>query len=78
MLGRSLPFVSTGNADIDRAFETWRALLGPLVQKQLVTVVSAPATSTSPGDSGQIAYDSGHLYVCIAPGNWVRAAFGSW
>jgi len=39
---------------------------------------SAPSTSGSTGSPGQIAYDSTHIYVCIATNTWVRAAASSW
>lgn len=39
-----------------------------------ITRVAAPATSTSTGTAGQMAYDSGFIYVCTATNTWVRAA----
>jgi hypothetical protein len=42
------------------------------------TVTSAPATATSPGKPGQIAYDATHFYVCVAADVWVRAALATW
>jgi len=41
-------------------------------------VVAAPATATSAGSPGQIAYDATHFYVCIASNSWVRATLASW
>lgn len=41
-------------------------------------VVAAPATATSAGSPGQIAFDSTHFYVCIASNSWVRATLASW
>jgi len=38
----------------------------------------APATATSAGVSGQIAYDSTHIYVCIATNSWIRASASTW
>lgn len=37
--------------------------------------VAAPSTATSAGTTGQIAFDSTHLYVCISTNNWIRATF---
>ena len=34
----------------------------------------APTTSTSVGLSGQVAYDSGYMYVCVTDNNWRRLA----
>jgi len=38
----------------------------------------APATATSAGVAGQIAYDSTHIYVCIATNSWIRASASTW
>lgn len=34
---------------------------------------SAPATASSTGVAGQLAFDSTHIYVCVATNTWVRA-----
>lgn len=39
--------------------------------------VPAPATSTDVGNAGQIAYDSGFIYVCVAANSWKRAALST-
>lgn len=39
---------------------------------------STPATSTSPGVAGQIAWSSTYLYVCVATNSWKRTAITSW
>lgn len=39
---------------------------------------SAPATASSAGVAGQIAYDSGNLYVCVATNTWVKASLTTW
>jgi hypothetical protein len=39
---------------------------------------SAPATHTSPGVTGQIAWDSGYVYVCVATNSWKRTALSTW
>jgi len=41
-------------------------------------LISAPATATSVGIQGQIAYDSTYVYVCIATNTWKRAALSTW
>ena len=40
-------------------------------------IVAAPATATSTGKPGQIAYDAGHVYVCVAVNTWVRATLAT-
>ena len=39
--------------------------------------VAVPATATSTGVAGQVAYDATHFYVCIATNTWVRAALAT-
>lgn len=41
-------------------------------------VVAAPATATSTGTAGQIAYDASYFYVCVATNTWKRAALATW
>lgn len=37
-----------------------------------------PASASATGTPGQIEWDSGFIYVCIATDTWVRAALSSW
>ena len=37
----------------------------------------APATATSAGIAGQVAYDSGFFYICIATNTWKRVAIAT-
>jgi len=41
-------------------------------------MVSAPATSSSSGISGQTAFDSSYFYVCVSPNTWKRIVLSSW
>jgi hypothetical protein len=41
-------------------------------------IVTAPASATGPGTPGQIAYDSDHIYVCVATDTWKRAPLSTW
>lgn len=43
----------------------------------IVKSVTAPLTSGSPGVQGQIVYDGGFVYVCVATNTWKRAALSS-
>lgn len=36
--------------------------------------VPAPATSSSPGTAGQVAYDTNYLYICVNSSSWRRIA----
>lgn len=37
-----------------------------------------PASSSAPGSPGEICWDGGYIYVCVAPNSWARAALSSW
>jgi hypothetical protein len=39
---------------------------------------SVPVTVTSTGTAGQLAYDSSHVYVCVATNTWRRASLSTW
>ena len=39
---------------------------------------AVPATASSTGTAGQIAYASGYLYVCVATNTWQRAELATW
>jgi len=39
---------------------------------------AAPANSTSTGVSGQFAFDTNYVYVCVANNTWKRAALSTW
>lgn len=42
-----------------------------------IPVPSTPANSTANGVQGQITWDSGYIYVCVANGTWKRSALSS-
>jgi hypothetical protein len=44
----------------------------------VASIVSAPATATSTGVAGQIAYDASYIYICTAANTWKRAAIAGW
>lgn len=44
----------------------------------VVSYTAVPATLTSSGTAGEIAYDSNYIYVCTATNTWKRAALSSW
>ena len=39
--------------------------------------VTAPATATSTGTAGQVAYDATHFYICVATNTWVRCTLAT-
>lgn len=55
--------------------------LGPnntAVGQLQVTAPSVPATSTSAGAAGTIAWDANFIYVCVATNSWKRVGISSW
>ena len=48
------------------------------VDSSLTLISSVPSTNTSTGSVGQIAYDSTHIYLCVATNTWKRAELASW
>lgn len=55
--------------------------LGKIYQALLddtsLNLVPVPATATSTGTAGQVAADSGFLYICISTDVWRRVAVAS-
>jgi hypothetical protein len=72
----------------DRAFENsvlikgGLEVLGPITGAGLpsggLDWSTAPATPTSPGTAGQMAYSPTHFYVCTALNTWKRVAWEAW
>ena len=43
-----------------------------------VRTAKTPASAGAAGNAGDIAWDSGFVYVCVATNTWVRAALATW
>ena len=39
---------------------------------------TVPASASATGTAGQIAYQSGFLYICVATDTWQRIAIATW
>lgn len=48
------------------------------VDRDKVTLVRAPATTSSAGTPGQLAYDASYIYICTAVDTWKRVAVSTW
>jgi hypothetical protein len=46
--------------------------------RNLVVSSTVPGTSGASGATGQVAYASGFIYVCVAANTWQRVAIASW
>ena len=40
-------------------------------------IYTVPASNSAPGIRGQIVWDSGNVYVCVATNTWKRASLSS-
>jgi hypothetical protein len=41
-------------------------------------IVAPPATATSTGSAGQIAYDTSYFYICVDTDTWKRVVVAGW
>ena len=53
------------------------AALNATLQGVIPNWVPAPATASSAGVAGQVAYDATHFYVCVAASTWCRVAIAT-
>lgn len=52
--------------------------LGMTVGSITLSSSGAPGSAGAAGTPGQIAWDSGYIYVCVAANTWKRAALATW
>jgi len=70
-----MPLVDEGGKHLHPA---WQQSLNALKQRVEAPASSVPpATASSPGIPGQIAFDATHIYICIAGGTWVRGTLAA-
>ncbi len=62
--------------DSDASDETKNFLFSDL--REYINTSTVPATASSTGTAGQIAYESGWLYICVATDTWQRVAIATW
>lgn len=56
------------------------SLPGLKVQSDRARILQShtPASATAPGEAGDICWDGGHVYVCVAQDQWRRASLSAW
>ena len=59
---------------VSRPHTNWLQKAGVLLNGA-PQIVDAPATLTSPGVPGDLAFDNAFIYGCIAPNVWKKAAW---
>jgi hypothetical protein len=71
--------VTVDNNNIYLAFTATNGLVFPdsSVQRTAYQIVSPPATSTSTGVAGAIAYNESYFYACTATNAWQRISWDS-
>ncbi len=48
------------------------------LSENVPTITSVPSTVSSSGTTGQIAFNTTHLYVCVSTNTWRRVALSTW
>jgi hypothetical protein len=43
-----------------------------------VRTSQTPATSSATGNQGEVAWDAGYIYICVATNTWKRVAISTW
>lgn len=84
-IGVKGPLVGAGNVDFNlpnRAGNVSEFLTqdgsGNLQWSSSLVNANVPGSNSATGTAGQIAFDSGFVYVCVATNTWKRAALSSW
>ncbi len=67
------PVNFTASENVDEALKAIDVALGNKPH-----IVAVPGTSSSAGNTGDIAFDSSYIYVCISPNTWVRSPAATW
>lgn len=71
---------SSGNVGIDETNPTISDGIGLHIGGKILRLATSktPASAGATGNQGEICWDSGYMYVCIATDTWERAALASW
>jgi hypothetical protein len=81
-LDGSLLFGRLTNANAGGQSITYSAIINPSGQLSLSETVvlksKTPASATAPGVAGEVCWDAGYVYVCVATNAWRRAALAAW
>ncbi len=72
--GGSIVFTPSGNIEA----VTVQDAIVELDAEKMATWVTKPSAANSAGTAGQLAYESGFLYVCVATNTWERVVIATW
>ena len=71
--------VNSGRLDVvEPKVTVLEGKVASLISTSPVILSTPPLTSGSAGNKGEIAFDTGYLYVCIATTTWIRIAKSAW
>jgi hypothetical protein len=71
----TLSVTNNGNIVLPGADSSITYIDGTLAAPQITGV---PANATDNGVPGQTAFDSTHIYICVATNTWKRTAIATW
>lgn len=71
----SLDFATTGTSVNTNFYAIPQFVDSNYIKRKLLYFSPVPATLTSTGTAGDVAYDSDYMYTCIATNTWKRSAF---
>ncbi|USN96173.1 MAG: hypothetical protein H6797_03785 [Candidatus Nomurabacteria bacterium] len=57
---------------------TNKTLTSPTLTAPVIGSGGAPASASSAGTTGTVAWDSSYVYICVATNTWVRASLTTW
>lgn len=57
---------------------TWKPANNRWENHHLTVPTGTPATASSAGTAGEIAYDANYVYICVATNTWKRASLATW
>ena len=68
----------TGNVTGDVTGDVTGNLTGDVTGNLTIPNSTAPSSKNAAGNTGQIAWDTDYIYVCVATDTWKRAALSTW
>lgn len=73
--------VTTSQNDLGTSSLKWRGLVlsgTATVRNLIITAPTVPSSASDTGTTGQFAWASGFLYICVATNTWQRVAVATW
>ena len=74
----SLNFATPGKSVSTNFYAVPQIVDSNYVKRKLLYFSPVPASATATGTAGNVAYDSGYMYVCVAENTWKRTPLTTW